>query len=126
MHTRTLSHTCAQARTLSHTHTRSLCVNSRECAGINLASAVADEGRETQVSKDWRLWWCPIIKTEWANDRNLQLSLEAKEATEMLRNQVFTHRFEEGIEYTLDEFYGENETKAMPNMQGEGKRHCFW
>ena len=56
-----------------------LCQFSR--AAFTLVSAVADEGREAQVSEDWRLWWCPAIKEEWVNEKNLKLSQEAKEVT---------------------------------------------
>ena len=98
----------------------SLCVNSHICAAFTLVSAVADEGREAQVSEDWRLWWCPKIKEEWANGKHLQLSQEAKEVTEMLRKQVFAEQLTEGKEYTIGEFRGENQEKVMPNMKGFG------
>ena len=83
-------------------------------------SAVADEGREAQVSEDWRLWWCPIIKSEWVNEENLQLSKEAKAVTKMLRKEVFAEQLTEGKEYTIGEFRGENLKVVMPNMKGWG------
>ena len=95
-----------------------LCQFSR--AAFTLVSAVADEGREAQVSEDWRLWWCPVIKEEWVNEKNLQLSQEAKEVTEMLRKQVFAEHWTEGKEYTIGEFRDENQKEVMPNMKGWG------
>ena len=90
-------------------------------AAFTLASAVADEGREAQVSEDWRLWWCPIIKSEWANEKNLQLSQEAKEVTEMLRKQVFAEQLTAGKECTIGKFRDENQKEVMPNMKGWGE-----
>ena len=88
-------------------------------------SAVADEGHEAQVREDWRLWWCPIIKSEWANEKNLQLSQEAKEVTEMLRKQVFAEQLTAGKEYTIGKFRDQKEVmpnmkEVMPNTQGWG------
>ena len=83
-------------------------------------SAVADEGREARVSEDWRLWWCPIIKSEWANEKDLQLSQEAKDATEILHEQTFTQQLTQANEYTIGDFRDENEKEVMPSMKGWG------
>lgn len=94
-------------------------------AGITLASAVANEGRESQVSTDWRLWWCPMIKAEWANEQHLKLSREAKEATETLRKQIFTQQLVEDDEIVVSEFHSDNDKEVMPNIKGGGTSHCF-